>query len=208
MTAAAAPERRTRAQQKADRRQALLQAARRAFATRGYQQATIAEIAAATGLAVGAVYKHFASKQDLLFEVMRQFYERMIADVEAAVARERSLAGRLRAIVRRQLEAFVEDRDLCRLFIRELRGADDYAQSPLRELNRRYTSVLVRVLADGKARGEVRADVDPRVARDMLYGAIEHVAWRSLLRRDRLPVETAAEQIASLMLRGLAGPAA
>lgn len=205
---AAAAARRTRAQQKEDRRAALLKAARDAFAERGYQEATIAEIAAATGLAVGAVYKHFANKQDLLFQVMGQFYARMIADVEAAVARERSLPARLRAIVRRQLEAFVEDRDLCRLFIRELRAADGYADSPLRELNRRYTSVLLRVLAEGKARGEVRGDVDPRFARDMLYGAIEHVAWRSLLRRDRLAVEPTAAQIASLMLHGLARNAA
>src|SRR3546814_9307564 len=81
---------------------------------------------------------------------MGAFYERIIADLEATVARERTLAGRLGAIVRRQLEAFVEEPDLCRLFIRELRAADGYAQSPLHELNRRYTSILLRALAAGR----------------------------------------------------------
>lgn len=203
MAAAAAPLRRTREQQKRDRRAAILEAARAAFAERGYGAATIAEIAEATGLAEGTIYKHFASKQDLLHQVMGAFYERIIADLEASVARERTLAGRLRAIVRRQLEAFVEDRDLCRLFIRELRAADGYARSPLHALNRRYTSILLRALAAGRASGEMRPEVEPRFVRDVLYGAVEHVAWRSLVRGTRLPVETAAAQIVGLLLRGL-----
>ena len=198
-----ASERRTREQQKQDRRAAILAAARAAFAERGYRNATIAEIAEATGLAEGTIYKHFASKQDLLFQVMRQFYERIIADLEAAVARERALAGRLRAIVRRQLEAFVEEPDLCRLFIRELRTADGYANSPLHELNRRYTSILLRVLSAGRADGEMRPEIEPRFVREVLYGAVEHVAWRSLVRGTRLPVEAAAEQIVGLLLHGL-----
>ena len=198
-----APLKRTREQQKRDRRAAILAAARAAFAERGYRNATIAEIAEATGLAEGTIYKHFANKQDLLLQVMGEFYERIIADLEASVARERTLAGRLRAIVRRQLEAFVEDRDLCRLFIRELRAADGYARSPLHALNRRYTSILLRALSAGKAGGEMRAEVEPRFVRDVLYGAVEHVAWRSLVGGTRLPVETAAEQIVSLLLHGL-----
>lgn len=198
-----APLRRTREEQKQDRRAAILAAARAAFARRGYRDATIAEIAEATGLAEGTIYKHFANKQDLLFQVMGAFYERIIADLEASVAREATLAGRLRAIVRRQLEAFVEDRDLCRLFIRELRAADGYARSPLHELNRRYTSILLRVLSQGRASGEVRPEVEPRFVRDVLYGAVEHVAWRSLVRGGRLPVKAAAEQVVGLLLHGL-----
>ena len=203
MAAVAAPLRRTREQQKQDRRAAIQAAARAAFAERGYAAATIAGIAEATGLAEGTIYKHFASKQDLLHQVMGAFYERIIADLEAAVAREATLAGRLRAIARRQLQAFVEDRDLCRLFIRELRAADGYALSPLHELNRRYTSILLRALAEGRASGEMRLEIEPRFVRDMLYGAVEHVAWRSLARGARLPVEAASEQIVGLLLHGL-----
>jgi AcrR family transcriptional regulator len=203
-----ASERRTREEQTGDRRAAILAAARAAFARHGYRDATIAEIAKATGLAEGTIYKHFANKQDLLLHVMGAFYERIIADLEASVARERTLAGGLRAIVRRQLQAFVEDRDLCRLFIRELRAADGYAQSPLHELNRRYTSILLRALAAGKASGEMRGEVEPRLVRDVLYGAVEHVAWRSLVRGARLPVEAASEQIVGLLLHGMGRRAA
>jgi AcrR family transcriptional regulator len=50
-------------------RQALLHAAARVFARRGYSNATIDDVAAEAGASKGAVYHHFASKQDL-FQVM------------------------------------------------------------------------------------------------------------------------------------------
>jgi AcrR family transcriptional regulator len=199
----AAP-RRTREQRRLDRHATILAAARTAFAQKGYAGASIVEIARASGIADGTVYKYFTNKQDLLFHVMRQFYEGLIADVESGIARHEALAARLRYLVRRQIEAFIEDADLCRLFIREVRTADDYPDSPLHDLNRRYTSIVVRMLDAGIARGEVRADVEPRLVRDVLYGAIEHVAWRMVSRGGRLRIEQTADQILAIVLHGVA----
>ena len=201
----ATPQRRTREQRKLDRRAAILAAARTAFAQKGFAGASIIEIARACDIADGTIYKYFASKQDLLFNVMRQFYEGLIADVEAGVAEQSTLAARLRFLVRRQIEAFVEDEDLCRLFIREVRTADDYPDSPLHDLNRRYTSIVVRILETGIAAGEVRADLKPRLVRDMLYGAIEHIAWKAVSRGGRLRIEQTTDQLLGIVLDGI-GP--
>jgi AcrR family transcriptional regulator len=200
----AAPQRRTREQRKLDRRATILAAARRAFAQKGYSGASIIEIARASGIADGTIYKYFVSKQDLLFHVMRQFYEGLIAEVEGGVARQATLAARLRFLVRRQIEAFVEDEDLCRLFIREVRTADDYPDSPLHDLNRRYTSIVVRILEAGIAAGDVRAGVEPRLVRDVLYGAIEHIAWNKVSRGGRLRLEQTADQLLAIVLHGIA----
>ena len=200
----AAPQRRTREQRKRDRRATILDAARAAFAQKGYAAASIIEIARASGIADGTTYKYFASKQDLLFHVMHQFYEGLIAEVEAGVARQATLTARLRYLVRRQIEAFVEDEDLCRLFIREVRTADDYPDSPLHDLNRRYTSIVVRILEAGIAAGEVRPDIEPRLMRDVLYGAIEHIAWKKVSRGGRLRIEQTTDQLLGIVLHGIA----
>jgi len=204
----AAPQRRTREQRKLDRRATILAAARAAFAQKGFAAASIIEIARASEIADGTVYKYFASKQDLLFHVMRQFYEGLIAEVEAGVARQATLTARLRYLVRRQIEAFVEDEDLCRLFIREVRTADDYPDSPLHDLNRRYTSIVVRILEAGIAAGAVRADIEPRLVRDVLYGAIEHIAWKKVSRGGRLRIEQTTDQLLGIVLHGIAPRAA
>ncbi len=52
-----------------DKRQAILQAARELFASNGYDDTTIAEIAQGAGVAVGTVYLYFANKHDILVDV-------------------------------------------------------------------------------------------------------------------------------------------
>jgi AcrR family transcriptional regulator len=52
-----------------DKRQAILSAARELFASQGYEETTIAEIARAAGLAVGTVYLYFQNKHDILVDV-------------------------------------------------------------------------------------------------------------------------------------------
>jgi AcrR family transcriptional regulator len=57
--------RRTRAEQQAETRSALLRAARRVFARRGFQAASVEEVAEEAGFSHGAVYSNFAGKEDL-----------------------------------------------------------------------------------------------------------------------------------------------
>jgi AcrR family transcriptional regulator len=52
-----------------DKRQAILLAARELFASQGYEETTIAEIARAAGVAVGTVYLYFQNKHDILVDV-------------------------------------------------------------------------------------------------------------------------------------------
>jgi AcrR family transcriptional regulator len=63
-------------------RDALLDAAAKVFAERGFQGASLDEIAATAGYTRGAIYKHFADKEDLLHAVCVRLNERIIADFD------------------------------------------------------------------------------------------------------------------------------
>jgi AcrR family transcriptional regulator len=185
-------------------RAAILAAARAVFAERGFEAASIIEIARAAGIAEGTIYKHFLNKRDLLFQVMRAFYEDIIADVEAETLRRSGTAERLTYVVRRQLEVFARDKGLCRLFIREIRTADDYYDSLVHDLNRRYTAIVVKVIKAGIAAGEVCRDVDPRLVRDLIYGSIEHIAWKTVSGGGSLQIPSATRSLVALVLHGIA----
>ena len=75
-----------RAAGKARSRQSLLDAAKRLFMERGYEGATVREIAAAAGLSTGAVFASFSDKSDLFNEVL-------LADLEQQVILMREAAG-------------------------------------------------------------------------------------------------------------------
>ncbi len=189
---------------RSSRSSAIVDAAHDAFSEQGYHGASIADIARRVGVVEGAIYKHFASKRELLTEVIRAFYEPLIrAAAEGAEAIE-SPRERLRFLVRRQLQAFTDEPGVCRLIISEARPLDDYSRSEIGELSRRYTSLAVAAIEDGIAQGVFRADVPVPVIRDLLYGSTEHLAWRSLTGRGRLDIDTLADQVMALLLGGLA----
>ena len=163
----------------------------------------MAEVARHAGISDGLIYRYFAGKQDLRDQVLTRFYGRILAEAQAAIAARERFHDRLLAIVETHLTAFRDDQALCRLFIAEVRVAADYPGSPLQDLNRRYTRLLTRVLRQGMAEGAVAADLDTRLVRDMLYGGMEHVTWRSVNASAVLDVPGTSRAIVKLLLGGL-----
>jgi AcrR family transcriptional regulator len=186
-----------------DRRRELLTAARDIFSTQGYERTSMAEIAARVGIVEGAIYKHFASKRELLFEAARSLYEPLVAATEQELAGIQGTRSRLRFVILRHLQAFANHPDLCRLIIREIRPHDDYYGSGVRELNRKTTSQVLTILEEAIFAGEVHQDVHPSLVRDVIFGGIEHVAWKALSGRGTLDVQRQADEITQLILGGI-----
>jgi AcrR family transcriptional regulator len=84
-----------------DKRQAILSAARELFATRGYDETTIAEIARVAGVAVGTVYLYFQSKHDILLDVCLALNE----EVAQAIRSPANLELPIRQVPRAIIEA-------------------------------------------------------------------------------------------------------
>jgi AcrR family transcriptional regulator len=173
------------------------------FSEKGYASASITDIAQAANISDGLIYKYFENKRDLLERVLTVFYETTIADLETKVAKGKSFNERLYILVSEHLSVFVADIDLCRLFISEVRTASNYRGSSIQQLNRRYTSVLIKIVDKGIADGEIQPDLDPRLVRDMLFGAIEHSSWRHVRGIRPLDVPRIARAMTDILLNGL-----
>ena len=189
-----------------DRSDAILHAAKGIFADKGFEGTSIADIARAARISDGLVYRYFRNKRELLYEVLRKFYERILLDLETQVFKHDDFGVRLETLIRRHLEVFVSDTDLCRLFISEVRTAGDYQGSSIQELNRLYTSVLIRIVKNAVKTGEVRSDVNPRLLRDVIFGAIEHLAWRHVNGKGQLRVTQTARDLTVMLTSGICCP--
>jgi TetR/AcrR family transcriptional regulator, fatty acid metabolism regulator protein len=186
-----------------DRYKSILTAASRAFAEKGYETTSITEIARSADVSDGLIYKYFFNKRELLERVLEGFYERVIEDLGTKVEQGKGFKQQLHILISEHLSTFVAERNLCRLFISEVRTASDYRGSAIQQLNRRYTSILINMVDAAVASGEISRQVDPRVVRDMLFGAIEHSAWRHTIARRPLDVQGVTRSIADIFLNGL-----
>ncbi len=134
--------------------QRLIRAALELFSTRGYHDTTTAQIAKKAGVAEGTIYRHFASKQQLLNELYRAALRWAAKAVEDSTD-----AGAPRARLARVAEGLVEgavrDPGVVKLGLLELHDAflDDESRKTARE----FRAAIERVMAQGKAEGAVRA---------------------------------------------------
>jgi AcrR family transcriptional regulator len=85
-------------------RQLILGRALELFREKGYDDTTMRAIAERAGVSLGNAYYYFRSKEHLIQGYYRQSHEQHLAAVEAPLEQERTLAARLRAVIRAKIE--------------------------------------------------------------------------------------------------------
>lgn len=164
-----APPRRS---QKEATRQRVIASARELFDTHGYQGTTIREIARHAGVSVGSVFTTFASKGEILSEVMQARLEPLYAELDRVMPHVRgSTADRLRTMFAVHFEFEAQH---VRLFLSHIAAAYDWTlPQAARPYGRtpRLQEVILETLQQGRDRGEVRGDVDLQEVVDLLMSA-------------------------------------
>ena len=117
--AAASPATRrlSRDERKAETRTALLDAASRVFARRGYHAAAVDEVAEEAGFSTGALYSNFDGKEDLFLALLQREIERQVAAVAAVVADRETLDERARGGAEYWIEFLDREPELVLLFM-------------------------------------------------------------------------------------------
>jgi TetR/AcrR family transcriptional regulator, fatty acid metabolism regulator protein len=188
-----------------EKRRQILRAAITVFARSGYHTSRVSDVAKEAGVAYGLVYHYFGSKEDLLETIFRRTWSRMLEAVEEVERADAPAREQLAAVARIVLGAWPVDPDLVRVLVREV------ARSP--QLGREVDEIanafqaLERIVLRGQERGELRTDVDPRLAAWILYGALEEILTGWVF--ERLPandddVGRAERAVVSLLTDGLA----
>jgi AcrR family transcriptional regulator len=172
-------------------RRRILEAAAEAFAERGLG-ITMDDIADHAGVGVGTVYRHFASREDLLGALVHRSFALAVANARAATAEPGSALDGVRSF----LTATLRDRDR---FVLPLHGGPVVFDAAIRELQAEVREVLQALLDRGQTAGELRADLTP----------VDVILSASLLSRPLPAVDDwdlhARRQI-ELLLHGLQGP--
>jgi AcrR family transcriptional regulator len=181
----------------------IMTAAREVFDAKGYDDASVAEIAERAGMVEGSVYRYFEHKRALLVKVVERWYEELLSDYDEHVEVIDGTWNRLRYLVWKHLSTIEKEPMLVKLVFEELRPGPDYRRTDVFELNRAYTKRTIDILRQGVARGEIRGDVSLAVARDMIYGGVEHHTWAFVRGEGTFSPVTAADQIIEILRGGI-----
>jgi AcrR family transcriptional regulator len=154
-------------------RQGVLEVAVRAFNEFGYDATSMGTLADRLGLSKSAVYHHFPSKEQLLEAAL----DEALGGLEGVLAEPGATSGspssRLRFVLDRAVHVLVERLPYVTLLLR-LRGNTPVERAAL-DRRREFDRAVTALVTEARDAGELRADIDPRIAERLLFGMINSI---------------------------------
>lgn len=197
---------RSNGQQKAfvsDKREAILRAAIKVFASKGYFNSKVADIAKEAGIADGTVYLYFKSKDEILRSFFNRAMEDFIGEGRRQLAELSSPEEKLRRIAQLHLEQLGGDRDLAIVFQVELRGSTKFMEEFSAAGFAEYLNIIRDTIDEGQKLGVFRKDLKPIVCAKILYGALDEMVTNWILSKKSYPLVPMADEVLKLFFGGI-----
>jgi len=151
-----------RERNKQEKLERIVQAAGELFRDQGFEATTSRQICERAGIATGTLFLYVRDKRELLFLFFRPRAEGVFARLPGGLREGEDVVDGLMALFGGLLRLYGADPPLARLFVAELLFRRDQAAS-MRELSSELATRVGHIVADGRARGQLRSDVDVEV---------------------------------------------
>jgi len=148
----------------------IIDAAAKVFARRGYHGASTQDIADVLGMRQASLYYYFQSKEAALEAVCAEGVEDYALRAQRILKATDSAADKVARLMAQHLAPMAERLDYTLVFLRERRFLPQPARKRIRAIELRYERIIERVIEQGVADGEFRADLDARMATLALLG--------------------------------------
>ena len=161
----------------ADASHRLLEAAAEAFAAKGFHATTTRDIAARAGLSPAGVYVHFASKEELLYQLSREGHVVARDMLRAAAEGAANPTEALRAIMGTFSRWHAEHYRVGRIVQYEFGNLTPEHRDDVLRLRKEIDAVVRRVVSEGVATGEFAVDDVPGTTLALMSMAIDVARW-------------------------------
>jgi TetR/AcrR family fatty acid metabolism transcriptional regulator len=189
-----------------DRRKTILRAAVEVFARKGYHGCRIADVAREAGVAYGLVYHYFKNKEELLQLVFEAGWGGFMSRIRDAAEASAPLEQKIHRIAQVAFEAYRIDPRGVRVLVLEFARSPSTGEANRRTAFAEVLGVITRMFERARARGELRAGLEPALCAAMLFGSVEMSLTGFVMGlldpRESGLLAQAQEQLTSLFLDG------
>jgi TetR/AcrR family fatty acid metabolism transcriptional regulator len=196
-----------------EKRRAILHAAVRVFAEKGYHGCRIADVARAAGVAYGLVYHYFKNKDELLESVFDEQWTILVNALKAIDEGPGTAAEKVASIVGFVMDVYKTAPSAVRVLILEVTRTPNglrAGSTPRTFVD--AAAAVADVVRQGQQRGEFRDDLEPLVAAAGVLGAMEMALTGMVIGVVRPPspteeaIDDVKRQVITMVLAGLAAP--
>lgn len=156
-----------------EKKDKILAVALNEFATKGYESANINTIAKRSGVSVGSLYKYFDSKSDLFLTTVHHGISALEAVLSEISSSDDDVMVKLEKLIRTAVDYSRKQSDLIK-FYNEITAESnaDLVRTISKKLESISAKVYIETIVRGQENGEIRKDIDPRMAAFLLDNLI------------------------------------
>jgi len=160
----------------------IINSAKKLFAGQGYQKTTIVDISRQAGLSEAALYDYFQGKEDLLLMIPDLWVSELVRDLDEQLFGVKGTVNKLRKYMwwyMRRVEQSPLDAKIVYLF---LKTNANFLNTEVYSNVKNFYAYLIDIFEEGRKTGEMKTDLNPRAARDIFVGTMDHIITRWLLK--------------------------
>jgi len=186
-----------------DKYNAILRAATKIFARKGFFNSKVADVAREANVADGTVYLYFKNKDDILISIFNRTMEDAIATGRHALAVMSDPIAKLRQVAYLHLERLGRDRNLAVVFQVELRQSTKFMEQFSTTKLAEYLDMIRKILEEGQRAGVFRTKLDTKMAAKVFFGALDEMATNWILSRRTYRLVSTVDPVVELFCTGL-----
>ncbi|HRK62806.1 MAG TPA: TetR/AcrR family transcriptional regulator [Terricaulis sp.] len=180
----------------------ILEVATRLFRAKGFSATSMQDVSDEVGLHKGSLYYYVRSKEELLFEVLRDLHANGLEIIESVRFGSEDPLAELHQYLRQLTIYAGQQRARLAIYGRDFRFIAPTQQKQIIAERDMYETVAFRLIEEAKARRHVDASIDSKVASHSILGstAVTHEWYRP---EGPIGLEHIAEQVAATIVSGL-----
>lgn len=182
--------------------QEIITVAARLFKEKGYRATTLEDIAVAVGMLKGSLYYYIRSKEELLYLVVRDPIRQAYNKLEEIVNSDAPVRTKIAQAIANHMTLFHQHYPHIAVYLHDYHHLLEKLQDNVIETPKHYQRLWAILLQQGIASGELRQDLDVKVAGYAILGMCNWV-YRWYKPTGKLPAEEVATVFTKLVLEGL-----
>ncbi|MHB9095995.1 MAG: TetR/AcrR family transcriptional regulator [Eubacteriales bacterium] len=168
---------------------------------KGFERASMNEIALISGVAKGTLYYHFKNKDDLFISMVRQSISQLTRLVRSELDKAGSHSDKLALLIKLQVSYLQDNANFCKILLAEIWGTDQ-RQRQFRETLLDYLQLIQEILETGSKTGVFHFN-DTETTAAGIFGMVSIASLHWILKEEKFPTNVVVETITDLVLNGL-----
>jgi TetR/AcrR family transcriptional regulator, fatty acid metabolism regulator protein len=188
---------------KQDKYNSILEGALQVFAEHGYHRSQVSRIAREAGVADGTIYLYFKRKEDILISLFREKLGELVEKFHASLDDKMNAQESLRKVCEIHYKELESNVPLAFVTQIELRQSDLELRKEIGTAFKPYIKLIEGILEKGIQESLFRPDLDVKLVRLMLFGAMDEVVTSWLISGQKYSLSAQVNGTVDFFMRGI-----